>query len=276
MPRRKAQSPAAAAVSEPAEGWWGRYQLDEDATARFAIGPLDLALHHAEAEWLIAQASNLDPFSERLIIEVPGDAPESLFGAQRHRYSFSRNHPEFALLPRTADRPVVVRPESPISVPPAESVTFYVTTPLWVSVTLGAGNAQIEDIPTLPMNDTWFGTTLAGELCYAGLTWAKNRLSSVPPRPHRLVTPVQIHNRAHDMLHVESLKLPLINLPVMVDDQQRLHTPALRLTRENADDRAVLRVVQDSSHENSRQVSPARQYLSHQSAFHVFTRLFHG
>lgn len=273
MARRRKKKPAEPPHPEVA-GWWGEHHLLAGQTAALAIGPLDLALHHGEGEWLVAQASNLDPFNERLLINVPGDPPECLFGAVRHRYSFAGDDEAFRLTPRTADRPCVIRPESPVSVPPGETVTFYVTTPLWVAVAVGKRLLQLEDIPTLPMNDTWFGTPLVGELCYAGWTWARSQLESVPSRPHRIVTPVQIQNRAPDMLHVETLKLPLPNLPVMVDEQKRLHTPAVRLTREDADDKAVLRIVRDSERGDSQLVSAARHPLSSGSAFHVFTRLF--
>lgn len=277
MMARRRKTPAdrpPAAKPEDKPGWWGEYSLAGNQTAALAIGPLDLALHHGDQEWLIAQASNLDPFSERLEISIPGEPPQCLFGAERHRYSYAADDPVFVLTPQTADRPCVIRPESPVSVPPGESATFYVTTPLWIAIAVGKRAVLLQDIPTLPMNDTWFGTTLVGELCYAGWTWAKNRADSVPPRPHRIVTPVHIHNRAPDLLHVESLKLPLPNLPVMVDELGRLHTPALQLTRQDADDKAVLRMVRDQEYPGSRLVSPAREVMGSSSAFQVFSRIF--
>jgi hypothetical protein len=157
--------------------------------------------------------------------EAPDDA--TVF-----RYGFQDPPDVVRLKPCLADRPVVVNPESPLLVPPNEDLVLYLSTPLWVIVTIGSSSAVLLDHPTDRPTDTWFGsTTTTGELCYASRTAARLTFDNLPVRPHRAVTIASISNRAASPLAVEKLRIPAPQMSVYGTEGGRLWTETVTFER---------------------------------------------
>lgn len=139
-------------------------------------------------------------------------------------------NPRLTLEPQLADRAVVSRPLQPTELPPRQSATLLISTPLWAR--LRNGEHRLTDLPTARLSDTWFGpNTRIGELCYAGHTRARMRLENTPESPFRALTPVTIVNAADDNLKLDRINVPVTHLSLYCDDE-RFWTSAISVTRE--------------------------------------------
>lgn len=117
--------------------------------------------------------------------------------------------------PALPDRPVVVRPESPIVILPGRWGRFYFHVPIWARLLSTArGTTQLmEEMPTHRLQSTWFGDPVEGELCYA----LESRLTRelLPDDDESFaVCEVTVQNQSKERLrfericvHVESMRL---------------------------------------------------------------------
>lgn len=221
--------------------WWGAVELDVDQAACWRVGPTTLWAYRTEHDWRLLSSSSGDAMQDDASVTAPADGAEwhaletraqSERGLTVHRHTFRATPEILDLQPVSADRPIVVRPEHPLSVPPGEEVTLYLSLPVWMQIV--AGKTPLEDIPSHRPSDTWFGpSTRDGELCYATKTVGRLRLANLPFRPHRSVTPLRIQNRAEDSLQLERVHVPAPYLALYLAEKKEhpLWTQALTLTR---------------------------------------------
>lgn len=204
---------------------------------------MSLWIARLPGEWRIAYESGLalvDAASTEVAAVAQATATDH---PSAKRFAARDELTSVELAPRTADRPVVSRPDAPFLVPAGEAVVLYVSTPLWVSIHSGPSDQALIDFPILRPSDIWFGPPTAhGELCYAGRTYCRLRLDEVPPLPHRALTAVRIRNRAKDALALERLKLPVESLGLFVDDEERIWTHDVNLERDADGDFAAVRI----------------------------------
>ena len=223
--------------------WWGDFEIDENQGGRWEVGPSTLWLYRTEREWRVVYRAGIssgepDPLADnsRATVPAPADEFEELFGVedddlQISRHGFTKSQGAISLQPALADRPVISRPEHPMHVPAGETMTLYVSTPLWMRVML-PDDRMLTELPSHRMSDTWFGTsTIEGELCYATRTSGRSRLESLPVRLHRAVTPLKVKNSANDPLLLERVQLPVRHLSLYRDASDRLWTDPVRMNR---------------------------------------------
>jgi hypothetical protein len=200
---------------------------------RWRIGPLELWAARCEREWRLGHITGDDTLDTRVEVEAPAAASEPPKGATVLRFGYREPPETIRLTPVLADRPVVVSPESPLLVPPGQDLVLYLSTPLWVQVTIGSSPAALLDQPTHRPTDTWFGSsTMAGELCYGSRTAARLNIDNVPVRPYRAVTIAEIGNRAKTPLTVEKLRIPTPNMSVYATAEGQLWTETVSFERQ--------------------------------------------
>ncbi len=92
------------------------------------------------------------------------DDPERVWS----RYVTVSNDP-LELRPALPDRPVVVRPHSPVVLLPGRWGRFHIRVPVWARFVSRAGGETITvaEAPSRELSLTWFGDMPSGELCYA-------------------------------------------------------------------------------------------------------------
>lgn len=235
--------------ASPPTPWWGSYTLDLHTAACWSVGPAVLWVYRTPQDWRVLYRSTGDPMHTRSDVQVPADvdtwhALEEQAGEDPtlivHRHGFRSTPAAAAVEPVTADRPIVVRPEHPLSIPAGEEVTLYLSIPLWIRVRVG--DTVIEDVPSHRPSDTWFGaSTREGELCYATRTAGRVNLANVPMRMHRAVTPLRIRNRADDRLQLERVHVPAPYLGLYhAQTSDHIWTEALTLTREKSGSSAAV------------------------------------
>ncbi len=236
--------------------WWGKHSVPLDGVSYWRVGPLDVWISRTSKEWRIGTRTNEDPADSSLVVnraeEMPAPAGDDI---SWHRFVF-RNSPEtIELTPALAPRPIVVRPEIPITLLPKESTTLYISTPLWIQFKLGQSDAKTYETPVFCPSDTWFGpSTTEGELCYAGRTRALLRLEDLDFMPHRASSACHVRNRAKSELAIDRLKLPMPNFSVFTASDGRLWTEAVTLDRREDGDLAELQLGK----EPPRDVQPAK------------------
>lgn len=152
------------------------------------------------------------------------------------------------LIPKLADRPVVVRPYSPLTIPANNKITLFVTTPLWVAVCLG-GNTETE-FPLQQLSETWMGAlTGQGSLCYGSHTHARLDKSLLQRLPYRAQTPVTIDNQSTESLTLERLSIPapylslyqgngqLVTEPLYFSIEPKNHQGSIRIEKPDTNQR---------------------------------------
>lgn len=281
-------APKVAANRPSAPRWWGETSLPMGEARRWVLGPTRLWFVRHPHEWLVSSGASDTTATAGLDASVEADVAEDHRAvpddATTLRFSFAATEPQLHLAPRLADRPVVVRPDTPFYVPAGEEARLFVSTPLWVRVSVGAKDTFLIELPSHRLSDTWFGpNTLDGELCFAARTSARLELASLPRRAHRAATPVVVRNRAAEPLLLDRLKVPVGLLSLFADASGALWTERVTLVREQDGDLAAIQLDRGAPREALAAGSSApvllagpRQASEPRLTLRAFTRLFRG
>ncbi len=200
---------------DPMSDWWENpYRVALGDALTLQVGELDLVAERLSSEWNFfwnyRMGGEIQPRIDR---KTAGSAEWAHWSSCR--YPFRDPPGSLVFVPQLADRPLVTRPVMPLLVPPAESLTLWISSPLWCRLEVRAEDRTVPldlDLPVLRFSETWFGPdTLNGDLAYASTTRA--RMNPYLTRDEwvdfRIQTPVIIHNEEAQVLRVERLNLPL-------------------------------------------------------------------
>ena len=125
------------------------------------------------------------------------------------------------ILPALPDRALVVRPFMKVSLLPGRWAEFFLTVPLWVSMLAGKGKSQtvFEEFPSHLLSNTWFGTTQAGELCYALHTALLRDDPGLEAGFDHAICPLVIRNTSNETLQFQRLCIHVENLELFSTSQ---------------------------------------------------------
>jgi hypothetical protein len=185
---------------------WGLHQVGAHVPSTVRIGSL----------WIASQLRGDEIWLVHGRLEAGESGPEIPAGAgEWSRWAAPGRQGELNIVPLPPDRPLVLQPEKPFHLLPGASARIYVRVPVWVQVRIpGPTGPLLQEIPSLVLSDTWWGTFTEGELCY----WLPiNARRAAPPEiflPDRIVCPVELLNQARDELPVEKILLRSQHLTV--------------------------------------------------------------
>lgn len=257
--------------------WWGSFELPTGYGGCWRIGPLELWAQRRAEEWRISTRNNGDRFDASLDIPSPNqtDGSAELPGTLA-RFSAAPEDTEIELAPVLADRPVVIRPESPFHVAAHGEVTFFTSTPLWVRVSAGEPRQRLIEVPTWRPSDTWFGpSTTEGSLCYAGRTVGRLQPEELPLRAHRAATAVTVHNGADSLLAIERMLIPVEHLSLFVRPDGFLETQPVTLSSSSTAGAAfALSLVDEPRTAGVERVAGPREKLEQQSVVRALASFF--
>lgn len=211
------------------EPWWHPMPVADGECWHFGIGPLSIYVTRQADQWLLA-SKHLEDVEDhyRVVKERMEAMPEDVEGT---RYVFKNAPTEVCLKAKLLDRPVVFKTTQQVRVPPGESTTFYIGSPVCVSIEFPAPKMVCQELPSVLLSDTWFGpSTREGELCYAAKTHARIIRNEVPLRPHRAITPVTVDNMSDEFLAIEKLSIPVPFLAVYGAEDGKLWTDPVVLS----------------------------------------------
>lgn len=256
--------------------WWGSANLAAEKSRQWRIGPLTVIVRYLNNECQVAYEHSNDAIGDNTVWDIADSdrLPDSL--ANKARYISNEDAGLVSITPCLADRPVISRPQTPFHILAGESVTLYVSSPLWLNVSTGTTKKILTEIPIQRPSDTWFGSsTREGELCYASTTHCRLNLEELPHRPHRAITPVLILNQANTTLSVDRLNLPTELLPLYACSDGQLWTPRITLIREKDGDMAALKIDNQPPHEANAavQLCQPRKTTSNGALFRAFSAI---
>jgi hypothetical protein len=198
-------------------GLWSQSWPVAERPLQLELGDLALSVVRLKNEWQLSyqwtKKGNDGAFSCAYLDSAP-EVQGSL-----DRIAMESMSTELRFQPALADRPVVVRPYSPLTIPGKNKITLYVSTPLWLSISFSSRLRR--ELPLQQLSDTWMGlVTGQGELCYGSHTHARLDRDLLVSLPYRAITPTTIHNKDTADLVLERLSLPTPFLsPYEVDGQ---------------------------------------------------------
>ena len=262
--------------------WWGDYSLALAETACWRLGELALWGTRSETEWSFLYRHEAGSAENRGEVDLTARIAPPVVGEEGvtgRRFAFRATTDSCNLLPALPDRPLVVRLESELTIPPGEAVTVFMGLPLWVQFATKSGGVHLLDLPLTRVSDTWFGQlTGAGELCYASRTTARQDLAKLPPTSTRARAAVRIENRVSSTLSLETLLLPVGNLSLFAEEGGRLWTEAVTLVHEEEGESAALELGEGPPRQASRAelLNGPRRVARKRITLHVFGNLLRG
>lgn len=265
------------------EPWWGTFVVPEGDVRYWRIGPLELWFARQAREWRFRHANVasadpvLDPHLDVDVAASQADLEADPATLERVGLGGEPRSP-LCIAPALADRFVITRPREPFTILPGEEVELFVSSPLWVQISVGSPAALVREVPTHRPSDTWFGaTTVAGDLCYASRTHCRRALDEIPLRPHRATTAVLVRNAVPAPLALTRLAVPVPRLGLFAAPNGSLFTESLILTRESADDDLAHLAIGESPPAAARattRVAGAREVGTASRLIRAFNALF--
>ncbi|MFT6529825.1 MAG: hypothetical protein ACJAZB_001476 [Psychrosphaera sp.] len=213
--------------------WWGDFTFDDQQIKRWQIGERAITIKRAVNEWNcwnFETSDEIDLPIELVDIEQSTDNSEKMFG----RYLENNSEGKIRISPQLADRSVVTRPATPLTLLTGEKTQLFISTPIWFSAKTLSNNQQFIDLPFWRPSDSWFGaSTIDGQLCYAKYTSARIQLAHLEKRSHRAITPITVINHQDKPLVIERLNVPVNLLNLYCDDHNQFWTSGITVKTEN-------------------------------------------
>ena len=216
------------------------------------IGDLCLTIHKLQHEWRLnyrwEKKGNDGGFACRLLDDPPDTA------ATVDRIAMQTMSDGLKLTPKLADRPLVVRPYSPFTIPAQNRITLYVTMPVWLQVNFTAGVSR--DFPVQQLSETWMGQpTHEGALCYGSHTHARLDRDLLLQLPWRALTPIHMHNKSQADFTLERLSIPSPHLSLYLSNQQLITQP-LTITMDSENHKGIVAIEKVAG---GKLISPPRE-----------------
>ncbi len=183
---------------------WTPRAIAEGRVLSVCLGASRVWIRRGAHDWLVASETE-EGEEERCSVSIA----EEDVAAERDwtRWILDDAVEQVRLRPRLPDRPIIVRPETPMCLMPKQSAQFYVGVPIWLSLTFGVKNEQAIDVPTTTLSNSWFGSLTEGELCYAVKTKARLRREDTRLVANHVIIPLEIRNASKEKLKFERLCL---------------------------------------------------------------------
>jgi hypothetical protein len=222
----------------PTRPWWGEYQFDLNHPRAWQFGSLLVRITRSMQEWRLEYYRPQVQFDYEQQWHELDDTdfafPQSV---KIERYMFKITQEKLSLIPRLADRSVVIKPVDPIYIPAGQRGTLYISTPLWIAGYVEGQREPIFDIPVILPKDTWFGPNhRTGEICYATSVDGRTDLQQLRPRAFRAVTPIEFHNVSNLQLRFDKMNVPVPALPLFFSEStHRLWTSQIKVLHEGLD-----------------------------------------
>ena len=164
--------------------WWGEQQFEIQQAKAWQFGSLLFRLTRGIKEWRLEyhrpQCQHDYEQQWHVLSDTEFAMPQP---AKIERYMFHKTNSSFHLMPRLADRSVVIKPVDPIYIPAGQRGTLYISTPLWIAGLVDGLSEPLFDIPVIQPKDTWFGKDPQhGEICYATSVDGRTDLNLLKPR----------------------------------------------------------------------------------------------
>lgn len=240
---------------------FNQHDLTVGECARFRVGFLDLLVIRDGHGWTLSWQYAPSTAAPRMSADRPATIERLGVDAEQRSFAFGQSQGPLELVPMLSDRPIIVRPLHDVTVGPKALVKLYVTTALWIGVRVGGDAQTLAELPSVWPKQTWFGpNTLEGERCYAGRQPLCHHATGCASTPHRVITPLVLHNRSVLPLPIARLRLPVPRLPLHLAQGGGYWTSRVSVTRRDSSDDVEVEVLPSAPEEAGMAtlVAPAR------------------
>lgn len=219
--------------------WWGEFDFALNQTKCWRIGERTVFIRRSEKEWTVWNKECVNENNEAIVVDdIESEEPIDKLSSER--FILSNTSKKLFVEPSLADRAMVVRPSKPIIVMPGEQAKLFISTPLWMTLSIEDKDAPMVDIPFWRPSDSWFGaTTMSGDLCYSKYTDAKLNADNLEIRSHRASTLVTVLNDQDENLLIQRLNLPVPLLKVYANENNQFWTDQVNIVQSNEHSMAV-------------------------------------
>lgn len=183
---------------------WKEYRFEDQNEIRLQLDALRLRIVRQGNDLLLVERRDLSA-AEQEALNLEKDS-------EFRRYAFENRVDALHLLPKTPDRPIVVRPQRPLILAPNAKVEFYVSFPadLCLEAISGEQRTQLIRLRSEILSDTWFGDQMAGVLCYSLKSRARRQRPEVVCETNaRVIGKIRIYNESAEQLDCEKFCLRL-------------------------------------------------------------------
>ncbi|MBA6391325.1 hypothetical protein H4J38_11140 [Colwellia sp. BRX10-3] len=220
--------------------WWGEFTFSLQQQRCWQFGDRSIILKRDENEWNSWNLETVTENDQAMIVGEPDDDC-CMKAAKFGRYLQQNTSDKIQVLPLLADRSVVTRPDTPLTLLAGEKARLYVSTPIWFSAKLLPKGECLLDLPFWRPSDSWFGpSTRVGQICYAKYTAARIQLNNIEKRPHRAITPITVINNHNEALTIERISVPVTLLHLYADQEHQLWTTGISVHRDGHSDNVEL------------------------------------
>ncbi len=200
------------------EDIWTSFDLEPGQSLVWDVGAIRLCASRCKNDWLIFKENSSERSAASIDVHnEPVDITQS-----HERWAFKNPRPTLHIQPAMPDRPLVVRPLTPLGLPPDSEVQFYINIPTFVQ--LGFSHSQrkteITAFPSQTLSNTWFGDNYGGVLCYANKSMIRREKEELGVIANQIICPFKIKNRANEVLQVERICLRVRYLSIWAGKQR--------------------------------------------------------
>ena len=157
------------------ESWWGRITFSLNECKAWQVGERMVVVQRHECEWRIWNIESKDENTHPLELVTPSNT-DFLSSPPTQRFLVKHTESSITVMPRLADRAMVIRPSSVISVLPDQSSHLYVSTQLWIAFSLTQNSEPMFDVPCVVLGAAGI---LAVAIGFASQTSASNLISGL-------------------------------------------------------------------------------------------------
>ncbi len=225
--------------------WWGEYIFELNIPRVWQFGSLLVRITRGMQEWRLEYYRPQVQYDYeqqwKSIDDLYCNFPQPI---KIERYMFKSTQDTLRLMPRLADRSVVIKPVDPIYISAGQRGMLYISTPLWLAGFVDGQKDPLFDIPVILPKDTWFGPNhRTGEICYATAVDGRTELQQLKSRAFRAVTPIEFHNTSSQQLRFDRMNVPVSALPLFYSEStSRLWTSQIKVIHEALDKPARIRI----------------------------------
>lgn len=177
---------------------WEGVEIPVGACGCWGVGALSIWAEHYEQAWhILSRYEPSDVENPVFSLRDRADKPTS----EEWKHYAVKEGPWALPSPAMMDRPVIVRPDRALILPPAEKVRFFIALPLWFRLDVGSAPEpracrRLLELPTRPAANAWFGDPISGEQCYYLNTRLFTEIGDMETSPAHVVCPLWIQNDA--------------------------------------------------------------------------------
>lgn len=196
---------------KPREMWEQVTTYAEGQCRLWQIGIVRFWIRRESEEWLIAFEETQDSLRQ----PIAGRELEAPEGLQWNRYVAGKAS-RIVVHPVLPDRPIVIRPSSPVKILPDKGSQYYIHVPVWVAILDGGPKSQtlLAEHQGSFLSGTWFGDPVDGELCYSFTSELYKTPDEREDLPLMAVCPLKIRNGSSSTLDFQRIcvRVPHLDL----------------------------------------------------------------